>query len=149
MPFWQFFRNRLIGWIGHALLMQPSTTTCWFFFLFHNLIFIYFFEYETVVRSSGLSFSDSDPDPSSVNGLPFALCKYISNSRSWSSKGRFHYLYIFFLQFLHIQLSYYISHKIIFCNSLCLTKRKNDFDRKYLYERDGSRATWNLESFAF
>ena len=24
MPFWQFFRNRLIGWIGHALLVQPS-----------------------------------------------------------------------------------------------------------------------------
>ena len=24
MPFWQFFRNWLIGWIGHALLVQPS-----------------------------------------------------------------------------------------------------------------------------
>ena len=24
MPFWQFLRNWLIGWIGHALLVQPS-----------------------------------------------------------------------------------------------------------------------------
>ena len=26
MPFWQFFLDRLIGWIGHALLVQPSKT---------------------------------------------------------------------------------------------------------------------------
>ena len=24
VPFWQFFRNRLIGWIAHALLVQAS-----------------------------------------------------------------------------------------------------------------------------
>jgi hypothetical protein len=24
VPFWQFFRNWLIGWIGHALVVQPS-----------------------------------------------------------------------------------------------------------------------------
>ena len=23
MPCWQFFRNQLIGWIGHAMLVQP------------------------------------------------------------------------------------------------------------------------------
>jgi hypothetical protein len=26
VPFWQFFRNGLIGWIGNALLVQPSKT---------------------------------------------------------------------------------------------------------------------------
>ena len=34
--------------------------------IFYTLIFIYLFKYETVVRSSALSFGDSDPDPSSV-----------------------------------------------------------------------------------
>ena len=28
MPFWQFFRNRLISWIGHTLLVQPSKSNC-------------------------------------------------------------------------------------------------------------------------
>ena len=36
------------------------------FFLFSLLILIYFFEYETIVRSSALSFGHSDPDPRSV-----------------------------------------------------------------------------------
>ena len=35
-----------------ALLVQPSKTACWIlFFLFCILIFIYYFKYETVVRS--------------------------------------------------------------------------------------------------
>ena len=38
--------------------------------LFSLLIFIYFFEYETIVRSSAWSFGHSDPDPSSVNKTP-------------------------------------------------------------------------------
>ena len=38
VPFWQFFRNRLIGWIGHALLRQPSICTPKIIFS----IFIYF-----------------------------------------------------------------------------------------------------------
>jgi hypothetical protein len=36
------------------------------FFLFYILILIYFFEYETIVRSSVWFFDHSDPDPSSV-----------------------------------------------------------------------------------
>ena len=67
MPIWQFSRNRLIGWIGHALLVQPSKTAHRiFFFLFYTLIFIYFIKYETIVRSSTWSFGHLDPDPSSV-----------------------------------------------------------------------------------
>ena len=34
--------------------------------LFYILILIYFFKYETIVRSSASSFGHSDPDPSSV-----------------------------------------------------------------------------------
>ena len=67
MPFWQFFRNWLIGcigWIGQALLMQPSKTANRIFFLFY--ILIYLLQYETNVRSiSALPFGHSDPDPSS------------------------------------------------------------------------------------
>ena len=39
------------------------------FFLIYILSLIYFFEYETIVRSSAWSFghSDPDPDPSSVH----------------------------------------------------------------------------------
>jgi hypothetical protein len=36
------------------------------FFLFSILIFIWFFEYETIVRRRTLSFGHSYPDPSSV-----------------------------------------------------------------------------------
>ena len=32
-----------------------------------GFFFLYFFEYETIVRSSAWSFGHSDPDPSSVN----------------------------------------------------------------------------------
>jgi hypothetical protein len=38
ISFWQFFRNRLIGWIGHALLVQPSISAHRIFFF----SFIYF-----------------------------------------------------------------------------------------------------------
>ena len=44
------------------------------FFYFINLIFIYFFRYET--RSRAWSFGHSDPDPSSVS---YFLCQSISN----------------------------------------------------------------------
>ena len=43
-----------------------SKTAHRIFFLFDILIFIYFFKYETIVRSSARSFGHSDPDPSSV-----------------------------------------------------------------------------------
>ena len=62
VPFRQFFRNRLIGWIGHALLVQPSKTAHRIFFLyFYFSIFINFLKYETIVRSSAWSFGHSDP----------------------------------------------------------------------------------------
>ena len=82
MPFWQFFRNRLIGWIGHALLVQPSKTAHRIFFLFYILIFIYFFKYETIVRSSAWSFGHSDPDPSSVSCNKIIYCK-MQKIRFW------------------------------------------------------------------
>ena len=78
MPFWQFFRNRLIGWIGHALLVQPSKTAHRIFFLFYILIFVYFFKYETIVRNSAWSFGHSDPDLSSVKSIPiFSLFQFL------------------------------------------------------------------------
>ena len=58
MPFLQFFRNWLIGWIGHALLVQPSKTAHRIFFYFN---FNLFFTSETMVRSSAWSFGHSDP----------------------------------------------------------------------------------------
>ena len=67
MPFWQFFRNWLIGWIGHALSVQPFKTAHKIFF--YVSIFINFFKYETIVRSSASSFGHSDPDPSCVQVL--------------------------------------------------------------------------------
>ena len=45
------------------IFQKPPTGS---FFLFYILIFIYFFKYETIVRSSAWSFGHSDPDPSSV-----------------------------------------------------------------------------------
>jgi hypothetical protein len=54
--FGNFTRNQLIGWIGHALLVQPCKTAHRIFFLFYILIFIYFLKYETIVRSSAWSF---------------------------------------------------------------------------------------------
>ena len=56
-----------------GLFQKPPTGS---FFLFYILIFIYFFEYETIVRSSAWSFGHSDPDPSSVR---YFLCQSISN----------------------------------------------------------------------
>ena len=73
MPFWQFFRNRLIGWIGHALQNPPQDL----FFLFYILILIYFLKYQTIVRNSAWSFGHSDPHPSSVqNEWPNLICWY-------------------------------------------------------------------------
>ena len=46
------------------LFQKPPTAGS--FFLLYNLIFIYFSEYETFVRSSAWSFGHSGPDPSSV-----------------------------------------------------------------------------------
>ena len=61
MPFCQFSRN----WpISVSAALQNSSQD--FFFLLYNLIFTYLFRYETIVRSSALSFGHSDPDPSSV-----------------------------------------------------------------------------------
>ena len=69
VPFWQFFRNRLIGGIGHTLFVQPSKTALRIFFSLFYIqiqICVFFFEYETIVRSSARSFGHSDPNPSSV-----------------------------------------------------------------------------------
>ena len=41
MPFGQFFRNRLIGWIGHALLVQPSKTA-------HRIFFSFIFDFSFI-----------------------------------------------------------------------------------------------------
>ena len=46
-----------------GLFQKPPTGS---FFLFDIFIFNIFFKYETIVRSSVLSFGHSDPDPSSV-----------------------------------------------------------------------------------
>ena len=70
--FWQFFRNRLIDWIGHVLLVQHSKTTHTIFFRFYTLIFIFFWIWTH--RSSAWSFDHSDPDPSSVE------CDYKNSS---------------------------------------------------------------------
>ena len=61
------FRNQLSGWIGQALLVQPSKTARGIFFslLYFNFHF-FFLKYETIVRSSTWSFGHSDPDPSSL-----------------------------------------------------------------------------------
>ena len=75
MPFWQFFRNRLIGWIGHALLVQPSKTAHRIFFLFYIYFFIYSLKYANIVISSNSSFGHSDLDPSSV--FKAKLCRYV------------------------------------------------------------------------
>ena len=59
-------------WIGHALLFSTALQngSQYFFFLFYTLIFIYFFKYENIVRSSSASsFGHSDPDSSSVKSL--------------------------------------------------------------------------------
>ena len=45
-----------------GLFQKPPTGS---FFLFYNLIFIYFFEYEAIVISSAWSFGPLDPNPSS------------------------------------------------------------------------------------
>ena len=39
MPFRQFFRNRPIGWIGHALLVQPSISAHRIFSFNFKLLF--------------------------------------------------------------------------------------------------------------
>ena len=48
------------------------------FFLFYILIFIYFFKYETIVRSSAWSFGHLNPDQSSVTVFE-TLVQYILN----------------------------------------------------------------------
>ena len=48
-----------------------SKTAHRIFFCFNISIFIYFFKYETIVRSSASSFGHSDPDPGSVLFNPF------------------------------------------------------------------------------
>ena len=48
-------------WINVIIQKLPTGS----FFLFY--ILIYFFEYETIVRSSAWSFGHSDPNPSSVS----------------------------------------------------------------------------------
>ena len=52
---WDYFQN------------GPQDFFSLFSFLFSLLILIFFFKYETTIRSSAWSFGHSDPDPSSVN----------------------------------------------------------------------------------
>jgi hypothetical protein len=51
-----------------------------FIFSLFSFNFYLFFEYETFVRSSALSLSHSDPDPSSVLGLQPRISKVFSRS---------------------------------------------------------------------
>ena len=46
-----------------GLFQKPPTGS---FILFYILVLIYFFKYETIVRSSAWCSGHSDPDPSSV-----------------------------------------------------------------------------------
>ena len=46
-----------------------------FLILIYILMFIYFFEYETIVRSRASSFGHSNPDPSSVPTFPLGLAR--------------------------------------------------------------------------
>ena len=67
----------LIGWIGHALLVQPSETARWFLFFY---IFIYFLKHETIVRSSASSFGHSDSDPGRVLSYIHTLIRYFADT---------------------------------------------------------------------
>ena len=73
------FRNRLIGWIGYALLVQPSKTAHRIFFPFYIQNFTSFFKYETIaiVRRSAWSCSHSDPDPCSALNEAFYIWEII------------------------------------------------------------------------
>ena len=53
-----------------------SKTARWNFSSLYILIFIYFFKYETTVRSSASSFGHSDPDPGSVLSYIHTLIRY-------------------------------------------------------------------------
>ena len=64
---WQFSRKRLIGWIGHALLVQPSISAHWKWpemvvSASTNQLWI-----KMTIRTYAWSLCLSDPDPSSVN----------------------------------------------------------------------------------
>ena len=84
--FGTFTRNRL-DWpcpVSAALQNRPQD----FFFLFCTiLIFIYFFKYETIVRSTAWSFGHSDPDPSSVLEHMAFLEKKIDLSLPYDDKS--------------------------------------------------------------
>ena len=65
-PFWQFLRNWLIGWIGHALLVQSSISAHrkWPEMVVSastNQVWT-----KITIRSYAWSFGYSDPDPSNV-----------------------------------------------------------------------------------
>ena len=54
-----------------AALQNGSQDFFSLLYLYSNLNFIVFFQYETIVRSSAWSFGHSHPDPSSVSSVPF------------------------------------------------------------------------------
>ena len=64
VPFLAIFSE--IGWMGHASKMAHRI-----FFLFYVLIFICFFNYETVVSRNGLSLGYSEGDTISVRIKPY------------------------------------------------------------------------------
>ena len=73
VPFCQFLRNWLIGWIGHALLVQSSFSAHrkWPVMVVsasNNQVWT-----KITIRSYAWSFSHSDPDPSSVNSRSIIL----------------------------------------------------------------------------
>ena len=75
-----------------------------FFFLFSLLIFNYFFEYETNVRSSAWSFCHSDPNPSSVNSTGrhfFSLSVFFSKHEKGSL--------LFSINILHHQYPLFVT----------------------------------------
>ena len=56
-------------WLDWSCPVGAALKNCSMIFLFFSFLYFnfhLFFRYETVVRSSALSFGDSDPDPSSV-----------------------------------------------------------------------------------
>ena len=73
-----------LDWPMPCYCSPPKSPTGSFVFLFYMLIFIYFFKYETIVRSSTWSFGHSDPDRSSVIATGYPV---LPNPKYKSSQG--------------------------------------------------------------
>ena len=99
------------------------------FFSFISLIFIYFVEYETIVRSSAWSFGHSDPDPSSV------LCL-----------GRKTKIQIFTTScriFTIIQTSFWIKDSFIMVQFLAKSLRIKNWTLLSIFAKDWAIILWS------